>query len=583
MSESNALTSRGSVLEAIANPKVENPETALSTAATAAQTIYGVQEKQAQQAVGNILQQATDENGNVNYETAQRLAAQAGPVVQMGMSTFLKDASGLRGQQLTQGISRNTAANNAIIGALNGDDAGLHDRVVAGLQGLVTSGVYTQDEATRSALRLPTDPAQLRQRLAQIQTSLAPAELQQQQISGTPFRQTGPGGTTIGGTQDIRTGAVSGQPGQQGLPQGLDPSQTAAYQQWLKTGRDYPDPANPTVMKHGTNETFLKDSGVPDQYVYPGGAPATPGTQPGAASPLGTGRLPPALQNPNKPPATPAPAPVATPAPAPTPVAPAPAPFGGYTIGGGGAPAAPAAPAPSPAAPASAPSPAGSGISGPTPAQKAAAAGTEKATELDIAAYKADQAAQPDVQTSAQNLAHAYTAMSALKSATGKGAAGINDLRSFAQTLGILPKEAVNEQRLFELVRKYTEREMINAAGGSTTDMGRRMQEQANAGTLLSESANVDIMRNDMGKRLQTIAANKDHDPQSGGAGYLANRAKVADSTDPRGFVWDLYSPEEQAAINAEVAKNPTAADKLHKAMGMADRLKLHVTGLPAR
>src|SRR5580765_1730377 len=186
MADDNALTSRGSVLEAIARPQVANPLKAMSDAATAAQSIYGVQEKQAQQAVGNILQQATDANGNVNYETAQRLAAQAGPVVQMGMSSFLKDASGLRGQQLTQGINRNTATNNAIIGALNGDDAGLHDRVVAGLQGLVSSGVYTQDEATRSALRLPTDPAQLRQRLQQIQISLAPAELQQQQISGRP-------------------------------------------------------------------------------------------------------------------------------------------------------------------------------------------------------------------------------------------------------------------------------------------------------------------------------------------------------------------------------------------------------------
>jgi hypothetical protein len=237
------------------------------------------------------------------------------------------------------------------------------------------------------------------------------------------------------------------------------------------------------------------------------------------------------------------------------------------TLRGPGSPATPPAPAPA------ARSPIAGVVTGlPT--------GAEKATETDIGAYKADQAAQPDVQTRAQNMAHAYDALQQLKSATGRGAEGINNLRSWAQTLGIAPPGAVDEQKLFEIVHKYTERAMIDAAGGGSTDMGKRMQEQANAGTLLSTPANLEIMRNDMGKTLQTAAAYKDHDPNSGGAGYLANRAKVADTTDPRGFVWNLYSPEEQAKINAEVDKNPDAAAKLHKAIGMANRLKLQIPGL---
>jgi hypothetical protein len=177
-------------------------------------------------------------------------------------------------------------------------------------------------------------------------------------------------------------------------------------------------------------------------------------------------------------------------------------------------------------------------------------------------------------------LAHAYTALTALKSATGQGAAGINTLRSFAQTLGILPQGAVTEQQLFEIVHKYTERAMIDAAGGSSTDLGKRMQEEANAGTLLSNSTNAVILRNDMGKVLQSVAAYRDL-PDKSGRGYLAARADNAANTDARGFVWDLYSPDEQNSIKKEVGESGPAHDKLAKAIGMARRLNLQITTLP--
>jgi hypothetical protein len=200
--------------------------------------------------------------------------------------------------------------------------------------------------------------------------------------------------------------------------------------------------------------------------------------------------------------------------------------------------------------------------------------GQPEKLKADVEAYTQDQAALPTTQTRVQNLSHAYEALSQMKSATGKGAGGINSLRSWAQTLGIAPAGAVEEQKLMELVTKYTEREMINAAGGSTTDMGRRMQEQANAGTLLSAPANFDILRNDMGKAIQNIAAYQDH-PDKTGNGYLEHRADVASATDPRGFVWNMYSPEEQAKIQASVKPGSADDKKLHKAIGMAARLGL--------
>jgi hypothetical protein len=176
-------------------------------------------------------------------------------------------------------------------------------------------------------------------------------------------------------------------------------------------------------------------------------------------------------------------------------------------------------------------------------------------------------------------MGHAYEALKLLQSATGKGAAGINEIRSRLQTLGLLPEGAVSEQKLVEVFTKYTERAMIEAAGGSSTDMGRRMSEQSNAGTLLSTPANLEILRNDMGKTLQTVAAYKAA-PDTTGNGYLEHRAKIAETTDPRGFVWNLYTPAEQAKINKEVEGNQTATDKLHRAMGMTKLLNLQIPGV---
>lgn len=212
------------------------------------------------------------------------------------------------------------------------------------------------------------------------------------------------------------------------------------------------------------------------------------------------------------------------------------------------------------------------------PAVTAPPQGQPQKVEADVKAYTEDKAGIPVTMTSAQNLSHAYEALAMLKSSTGKGAAGLQTLRSYAQTLGIASPAMMNEQKLIEEINKYTEREMINAAGGSTTDMGRRMQEQANPGTTLSNAANFDLLRNDIAKKMQGIAANQAHTSKDG-VGYVEHRSKIASTTDPRGFVWNLYSPEEQARILKEVEKDPTAADHLHRAIGMVDKLQLRIPG----
>jgi hypothetical protein len=258
---------------------------------------------------------------------------------------------------------------------------------------------------------------------------------------------------------------------------------------------------------------------------------------PGTVSPtFGTGRLnvPPALTNPNKP------------------------------QGGGGGTTAPAP-----------------GATQPPVTTSSMPPDQQGTLDRNVKAYNDDQAAQPDLNTRTQNMAHAYEALQQLKSATGQGAAGINSLRSYLQTAGLLPSGAVTEQQLFEIANKYLTRAMTDAAGGGATDLGRHIAEQSNPGSGLSTGANFALLRNDMGKTMQQMAAYKTHDPKTGGAGYLEHRADVASNTDPRGFVWNMYSKEEQDAIKAEVARDKTgvARKKLATAIGMADVQQLHAPG----
>ncbi|HEY2417301.1 MAG TPA: hypothetical protein VGH84_05235 [Steroidobacteraceae bacterium] len=298
MSDTNALTaqlSRNSLLDKIANPAVVNPVAAISDAAKTASAIYGVRSQQANQAWGNALQQATDpQTGVVDYQKAQSIAAQD-PQAAMGMATNLQNTSNIRSQQISQGVARNTAVNNAIIGALSGDDAGLHDRVVNGFNGLVANGVMTQDEATRSALRLPADPTQLRQQLQQIQTSLAPPDLQQQQIYGKPFTQTAPGGATIGGTTNIRTGVPTAPP-QPGVQQGMTPAEAAQPVTWTDKNNV---PQHTTLQEYGAafnsgnaRGPAYDANGRPVQGTGvggPGGSSTAPQPPVSGAPPLPTG------------------------------------------------------------------------------------------------------------------------------------------------------------------------------------------------------------------------------------------------------------------------------------------------------
>jgi hypothetical protein len=274
----------GSVLEGIAHPAVVNPLAAIQSGTQAAQQVYQTRGLQAQQALGNILQQATDENGNVDYQDAQRRAAAAGPVVQMGMQSYLTNNAQLRGAQINQaGAMNGLMAMHGMTLTKDPSDANVN----AVFDNLAANGMPADVVARERARVLAMSPAdrqnhayqeglahldQMRQVLGQTTaTNVGP------RIEATTLNQPAPG--SPGGSIVLGNGGVG---------TGLDPGQSAAYQQWLLAPVEAPDPANPSQTKHyATRGAYFQERGVDPAQVWPGALQggAAPGTAPGAGAP----------------------------------------------------------------------------------------------------------------------------------------------------------------------------------------------------------------------------------------------------------------------------------------------------------
>jgi hypothetical protein len=100
----NALTQQqgqSNLLNLLSSANVANPLGAIQAGQQAAGTYYDVKQKQANVAWGNALQQATDENGNVDLAKAQSIASKD-PMAAAGMQTALANNATMRGQQIQQ-------------------------------------------------------------------------------------------------------------------------------------------------------------------------------------------------------------------------------------------------------------------------------------------------------------------------------------------------------------------------------------------------------------------------------------------------------------------------------------------------
>ena len=270
-----------SVLGAIAHPAQVNVLGAYGAAADTAGKIYGIQDMQAQKAWGNALQQSVGPDGTVDYDKARTIAA-ADPLATMGMMKGLSGSAELARSQQTQGANANGLMVNAISAALKGDDAGLHDRVAAGMQQLIDAGAVPRGRGMTALTRLPNDPAALRAHLEQQRISLLPPEMQQAGIYGTrPQISTG-GGTEFPVVPPISTGQSG-----PSVPNTLSPGEKVQTQPAISSGGQK---GNVPVGSRYDERGNLKPPG----WGLNGGKYAPPGATPGQPAPAQTSQNGPA-------------------------------------------------------------------------------------------------------------------------------------------------------------------------------------------------------------------------------------------------------------------------------------------------
>jgi hypothetical protein len=508
------------VLSGIMNPAQVNPLAALNSATQTAGGIYDLRQKQAVEAAGQAFQASIDPETGMprqsvlmqNLAKDPRAAMAAQSSAQAGQTLDVAAYN-----QHSARLGRGADALGNLIGSYPGGIPG--DAFRTAIQQEVATGLLTPADAAQLTGLVTDDPKKNSLVATQLYTHNMNTQQQLEQMYGKPITQTGPGGVTIGGVQNPRTGAVTGPAAQPGLPQGLSAESTAAYQQWLKGARDYPDPANPTVTKHGTNETFLRDSGTPEQFIYPGGAPATPGTQP---SPLGTGRPPATLLNPNKPTTT--------------------------------------------SAPVAVPSPAGTGISGPTPAQTATAKATEEQGRLGPPEFQARAAEDTQAQNQQAVLGNMLADTSQFT--TGPLAGIVGKVRNMAGNLGLnINTEAQSAKESFNKLAAG----LANAQGAGS-DQRMAVNISANPHEELSPAGVDMILRQLQGNtdfiRARASLAAKYPDK----ANYPAFQESIKD-LDPRVFQLSRMTGPQRTtywnSLDDTVQKQLGAAIKRAKDMGV--------------
>lgn len=518
-------------------PAVLNPLAAAMGATQAAEQTYQLRDAQAQQAWGNALQQATDPNtGVVDFQKAQALASKD-PIAAMGMAKNLANTTQLRGLQQEQAqrwnnligassltIMRKPTDENMEMVRTALKNAGLPaDQVDAEIDGaLKLDGPGRQRWAYQHGIGR-MDPSGALGREAGATTM--------EQFGGTTAPVTTQGGAPGYGAPQVNIGS--------GIPHSMDPntyySGQPAVEMYDANGQVTTDP-NKAVRWVKKDVPHGPAMGAPPPGSIggkPGATSAQPGNPPGTPA-AGTvpskGRITPTTDNPalrkpnaNQPPASP-------------------------------------------------------GVITEPPA------GQPEQLKADLEARTKDLSAVPQQQTQVQNMKHAFDALSFIT--TGQGQQIPNNLFNTLAGFGLLPPGAVNRLEKYEEYKKYATMQILQQGLLQGTDLGRQLATASNPSEALSTAANRELLRNNIGVALQGMAAAlAEKDPANAGtaAGYIGRRSDLANNTDPRGFAWPLYSAAEQQKMLADAAAadkrngNTNASDRLHRAIGMASRLKLDI------
>jgi hypothetical protein len=216
----------------------------------------------------------------------------------------------------------------------------------------------------------------------------------------------------------------------------------------------------------------------------------------------------------------------------------------------------------------------------PAPAPVTMPMGTQDQLASDLKTYQADKQQVPVLTTGTQSLNKALDALNAV--ATGAGTEGLAKMRSFAVSLGNILGVDTRGVNVQDMNRAELEKYLTDYARQSSTagrsDESLNAAFHSNASGSINNAAAQDVVRTNIGRDRQTIAATLTQ-PNQQGAGYTAHKTEYATNTDPRGFAWDTYTEPQKQQILKDAAgsqgENSPAYQKLLRSIGEAQKLGL--------
>ena len=520
----------GSILDRIANPTVANinPLDAYSKALGVNSALNENKLFQARQAAGEAYQQATDPNtGVVDPAKAQALIA-ADPRAALMAQLSATSGQDLRTRQLAFNNDQQTQIASAFGSLLSQPDSAQtpenYQRVIAERHANGTLDDSHYNSAMSALQQAGNDPQALRN----LGTRLIVGALGGPDMARTLLPTSG--SVNQGGqiTPVVTNSPVSGHaPGAVQTAPGALPTQLTPAD--LATQVVGPPDANgqPTYETLGAR--------LARQHAQIPGAPGSAG----GTFPNGGRNPPPALLNPNKPPASgvstppgqtiPMPAPASTPGPASTPPA---TPVG--------------APSPTP------PAPSAGGVAVP--------AGNPPGTAEEMQGSVSHAVAARDLaNTYQQRIQPMEGALATLAGAdTGRASETLNTVRANVQDLApaflqrMLPTNLTDpaKRAAFEEANKYLTAMQINAPGGARSDAGQAAAGAATPNVHIGNVAATQVVRAMLAQQRMaqagTLAFNQSGLPATAYDRFMNNWNTNAD---PRAFVADKMSPTERSDL----------------------------------
>lgn len=224
------------------------------------------------------------------------------------------------------------------------------------------------------------------------------------------------------------------------------------------------------------------------------------------------------------------------------------------------------APPPSPPAPAAPPASLPGGVM-----STAASPVVTANNQADIGAFKGDQAQIPTRQTNVQSLQKAQHALEL--TSTGKSTAGMHEIYSWinSQAPGGAAAFGISDKvEDWDLAHKYLLDYARQSGAAAHSDLQLNAAQGANASAdEISNQAALNVVKTNIGRERQRIAQVMEA-PDQTGIGYGKHAANFANSTDPRAFAFDTFTPEERSKLLGSL--KGAALTKFKKSLEIADK-----------